>query len=47
MEVAEKLVKNAGIESKIFTVNGALDGYTHLDDLLNETGNENEFVYVL
>lgn len=43
IEAVQRLVDDIGFESKIFIVNGQVNGYDRIESLLLETGKENTF----
>lgn len=44
LESIKSIINDIGLEAKLFTVNGTLDGYDSIDSLIEETGDEETFV---
>lgn len=43
----KKIIDDIGLKAELFTVNGSVEGYDSVDDLMSATGNEDSFVCVL
>lgn len=43
----KKIIDDIGLKAELFTVNGSVEGYDSIDDLMSATGNEDSFVCVL
>lgn len=42
----KQIIDDIGLSAKLFTVNGSVDGYDSIDELMSATGDEDSFVYV-
>lgn len=47
VESIKDIIRDIGLNVKIFTVNETVDGFDSIDVLMKETGNEDSFVYVV
>lgn len=46
LESVNEISSETGLNAKIFSVNEEVHGFETIDSLMNETGKEDEFVYV-